>query len=134
MPEVEPPVYTATIEVSVPEQLEYFRGRPFYRVVIAVTEVTGFADVNLFVHQRRTLANEEYRDEFIGTAGPVDLVDFTTTPNNKFYLRKAEINMLLESHHHYQELVDSVQQGLKSLVDGMTRLNRMIVTQTIEIS
>lgn len=133
MPE-EAPIYTATIEVSVPEQLEYFRGRPFYRVVIVVTEVTGFADTDLFVHQRRMLANEQYRDEFIGVAGPVDLVDFDATPNNKFYLRKSSINMLLESHHHYQELVDSVSQGLKSLVDGMKRLNSMIVTRTIEIT
>lgn len=133
MPE-EQPVYTVSIDVSVPAQLEYFRGRPFYRVVIEVTEVTGFPDTNLFVHQRRAFGVDQLRDEFIGVAGPVDLVDFTTTPDNKFYLRKSAINMLLESHHHYQELVDSVQQGLKSLVDGMTRLNRMSAPQTFTIT
>jgi hypothetical protein len=133
MPE-EAPVYTATIDISVPDNVEYFKGRPFFRVLVEVTGVTGFTDDKLFVHQRRVIDADNYRDEFIGTAGPVDLVDFTDTPNSKFYLRKNSVNMLLESYHHYDELVNSVTSGIKALIDGMDRLNRMSVITTIEIT
>jgi hypothetical protein len=126
--------YAATLEVSVPESTEYFRGRPFFRVVIAVTAVTDLPDAHLFVHQRRMLQNGQYRDEFVGVAGPVDMVDLSDEPNDKLYLRKSEINMLLESHQHYQQLVELVQMGVKSLIDGLHRLNKMQTIQTIEIT
>jgi hypothetical protein len=134
MPEPDPPQYTASLTVHIPQGVEYFRGRPFFRVRIVVDEVTGFLDTNLFVHQRRMLPGSQHRDEFIGVAGPVDLADFDTVPDARFFLRSDTIDMLLESHNLYNDLVTSVTDGVKELIEGMRRLDQMQTDQTIIIT
>lgn len=126
--------YVANIEVSVPQNIEMFRGRPFFRVRIDVTSVEGFPDTNLFVHRRRMYANGDHQDEYIGTCGPVDIVDMPTTPTaERMYFRKDHVDMLLESHHLFDELVTLVRSGLQELVDGSRRLEQMQIVQTFEV-
>jgi hypothetical protein len=127
------PIYTAAIDIEVPVGVEYFRGRPCYRVIASVTAVTGFTDDKLFVHRRIAPPNAAAIDEFIGVAGPVDLVDFTGTPNANGYFRKNQMDMLLESHYLYDALRDSVITGVTELVNSVTRLENMQTIQSVTI-
>jgi nucleoside-diphosphate-sugar epimerase len=102
------PTYSAALTFQVPIGTEYFRGRPCYRVIADVTAVTGFTDDRLFVHRRIAPPNSAAIDEFIGVAGPVDIVDFTDTPDANGYFRKNRVDMLLESHYLYDAVVNTV--------------------------
>jgi len=131
----DPLVYSVVAEVSVPQTIEYFRQRPFYRVQVEITEVVGFLDRNLFVHDRVPVGMSELmRDEFIGVAGPVDLLDFSNVPDSRMRLRKDRLDMLIESHLLYEELIKSVTLGLQELVEGMRRLDQMNVVLTLQIT
>lgn len=139
MPVTEAPVesleYAVIAEVSVPQAVEYFRQRPFYRVRIEVTQVSGFFDHNLFVHERVAVGmTAEFRDEFLGVAGPVDLADYSDVPDDRMRLLKDSVDMLIESHELYEELINSVTAGLQELVEGMRRLDQMQVVRTIHIT
>jgi hypothetical protein len=127
------PTYSAALTFQVPIGTEYFRGRPCYRVIADVTAVTGFTDDRLFVHRRIAPPNSAAIDEFIGVAGPVDIVDFTDTPDANGYFRKNRVDMLLESHYLYDAVVNTVTSGVQELVNSVTRLEHMRSLTTVNV-
>ena len=127
--------YSIVLEIETPENVAVLKGRPYSRVIVRITEVTGFPDRNLFVQEKVMMGTAgDYRHELIGVAGPVDLVDYTSTPDERMRLRTDTVDMYIESHDLYEQLVLSLVTGLKELVNGMRRLDYMQVTQEITIT
>ena len=129
------PVYSATVTISAPANRVLFRNRPFYRVHAEIDSVTGFTDDALFVHQRvAAIGADQTRDEFMAVAGPVDIVDLTDVPNAQLFFRKNTLDILIESHTQFDQVVELVKSGIRELIDGMHRLSDMQVVSTETIT
>lgn len=124
--------YEVKIQVSTPGDPEAFFGRSYYRVHLLVTDATNLPQ-EIFVHQR-VAGWQGSHDEFIGVAGPLDLVNIPEqVPVEGGKFRKAEVDLLIESVSLANQTVKTIQRSVQHLLRGLRQLETLTPTQIITV-
>ena len=128
--------YRLDLVISEPNNPVILQGRACYRMT-AVVEAAFNMPAEIFVHQRSLPIGVDGRiiDEFIGVAGPYDLVSMSdSVPDEKRMIRKNCVSMLMTTPDLAKEFVDVIRTSCQELVDSISRLDSLHVTQQFSVS
>lgn len=124
------------LSFSEPADPVHLQGRACYRMVASVDSAHNLPR-EIFVHQRSQPIGVDGRviDEFIGVAGPYDLVSMSdSVPDARQMLRKNTVSMLLTSPELAEDFKEEITLAVKELLDSLSRVGNLVPSETLYLT